>query len=41
MVSFAPQGERLVGQRQGAEAFVVSWQDLLARIGARHQQLSR
>jgi len=28
-------------QRQGAEAFVASWQDLLARIGARHEQLSR
>ena len=28
-------------QRQGAEAFVASWQDLLARIGARHKQLSR
>ncbi len=33
----------LVGelQRQGAEAFAASWQDLLARIGARHEQLSR
>jgi transaldolase len=28
-------------QRQGAEAFMASWQDLLARIGARHEQLSR
>jgi transaldolase len=28
-------------QRQGAEAFVASWQDLLARIAARHAQLSR
>ena len=28
-------------QRQGAEAFAASWQDLLARIGARHEQLSR
>jgi transaldolase len=28
-------------QRQGAEAFVASWQDLLARIGPRHEQLSR
>jgi transaldolase len=28
-------------QRQGAEAFVASWQDLLARIGAQHEQLSR
>ena len=28
-------------QRQGAEAFVASWQDLLARIGARHEQLSQ
>ena len=28
-------------QRRGAEAFVASWQDLLARIGARHEQLSR
>jgi hypothetical protein len=27
--------------RQGAEAFAASWQDLLARIGARHEQLSR
>jgi molecular chaperone DnaK len=41
VVAFTPQGERLVGQRQGAEAFVASWQDLLARIGARHKQLSR
>ena len=28
-------------QRQGADAFVASWQDLLDRIGARHEQLSR
>jgi transaldolase len=28
-------------QRQGAEAFAASWQDLLARIGARHEQLAR
>jgi hypothetical protein len=28
-------------QRQGAEAFAASWQDLLARIGSRHEQLSR
>jgi transaldolase len=28
-------------QRQGTEAFVSSWQDLLAQIGTRHQQLSR
>jgi transaldolase len=28
-------------QRQGSEAFVAAWQDLLARIGARHEQLSR
>ena len=28
-------------QRQGAEAFAASWQDLLARIGARHERLSR
>jgi transaldolase len=35
--------EALAGelQRQGAEAFITSWQDLLARIGARHEQLSR
>jgi hypothetical protein len=25
----------------GAEAFAASWQDLLARIGARHEQLTR
>ena len=30
------------GQYQAAaEAFTASWQDLLARIGARHEQLSR
>jgi transaldolase len=28
-------------QRQGAEAFAASWQGPLARIGARHEQLSR
>jgi transaldolase len=28
-------------QRHGAEAFAASWQDLLARIGARHEQLAR
>jgi transaldolase len=28
-------------QRQGAEASADSWQDLLARIGARHEQLAR
>ncbi len=28
-------------QRQGAEAFAASWQDLLARIGARREQLAR
>jgi transaldolase len=28
-------------QRQGAEAFAASWQDLLTRIGARHEQLPR
>jgi transaldolase len=28
-------------QREGAEAFAASWQDLLARIGARHEQLAR
>jgi transaldolase len=28
-------------QRQGADGFVASWRDLLARIGARHEQLSR
>jgi transaldolase len=28
-------------QRQGADAFVASWQDLLDRIGARHEQLPR
>ncbi len=28
-------------QRQGADAFVASWQYLLDRIGARHEQLSR
>ena len=28
-------------QRQGAEAFAASWQDLLARIGTRHEQLAR
>ncbi len=28
-------------QRQGAEAFAASWQDLLARIGARYEQLAR
>jgi transaldolase len=28
-------------QHQGAEAFAASWQDLLARIGARHEQLAR
>jgi transaldolase len=27
-------------QRQGAEAFVASWRDLLAQIGARHEQLA-
>lgn len=27
-------------QRQGAEAFAASWQDLLARIGARREQLA-
>lgn len=27
-------------QRQGTEAFVSSWQDLLAQIGTRHRQLS-
>ena len=27
-------------QRKGADAFVASWQDLLARIGSRHEQLS-
>jgi hypothetical protein len=28
-------------QRQGADGFVASWRDLLGRIGARHQQLSK
>jgi transaldolase len=28
-------------QRQGAEAFMASWQGLLARIGSRHEELSR
>ncbi len=28
-------------QRQGAEAFVASWRDLLARIGAQREQLAR
>lgn len=28
-------------QREGADAFVTSWEDLLARIGSRHEQLSR
>ena len=28
-------------QRQGAEAFAASWKDLLARIGSRHEELSR
>ena len=28
-------------QREGAEAFVASWKDLLARVGSRHEQLSR
>ena len=28
-------------QRQGADAFAASWQDLLDRVGARHEQLSR
>ena len=46
IAAFAQAGidaEALAGelQRQGAEAFIASWQDLLARIGARHEQLSR
>ena len=28
-------------QQEGAEAFVASWKDLLARVGSRHEQLSR
>jgi transaldolase len=28
-------------QREGAKAFVASWKDLLARVGSRHEQLSR
>ncbi|MFJ9590712.1 transaldolase [Streptomyces acidicola] len=28
-------------QREGADAFVTSWKDLLDRIGARHKQLSK
>ena len=28
-------------QQDGAEAFVASWKDLLARVGSRHEQLSR
>jgi transaldolase len=27
-------------QQEGAEAFVASWKDLLARVGSRHEQLS-
>ena len=27
-------------QREGADAFVASWKDLLARVGSRHEQLS-
>jgi transaldolase len=27
-------------QREGADAFVTSWKDLLDRIGSRHEQLS-
>ena len=46
IAAFAQAGidaEALAGelQRQGAEAFMASWQDLLARIDARHEQLSR
>jgi transaldolase len=28
-------------QQEGAEEFVASWKDLLARVGSRHEQLSR
>ena len=45
MAAFAKAGidtAALAGdlQQQGADAFVASWRDLLARIGARHEQLS-